>query len=156
MTDYRYGLIRKFPLSDGPVYAFFGINPSTADDREDDATVRKWKGFVARWGGREFIVGNIFAARSTDVKGLAKMDDPIGIKNDEWIKAICDQADIIVPCWGSRQKIPERLRSRVDKVAQMVLQYAGEKPVKCFGKTASGDPKHPLMLGYDTVLEDFA
>lgn len=155
MTDYRYSLVRAFPLSDGPTYAFFGINPSTADDQTDDATVRKWKGFVARWRGSEFIVGNIFAARSTDVKGLAKMDDPVGPRNDSFIKEICAQADIIVPCWGSRQKIPNHLHERVDKVAQSMLQYACGKPVKCFGKTTSGDPKHPLMLGYDTVLEDF-
>ena len=154
MTEYRYHLVRRFPLeNEGPVYAFFGINPSTADDSLDDPTVRKWKGFVGRWGGSEFIVGNCFAARSTDVKGLALMDDPIGPRNDAFINAICEAADIIVPCWGSRSKIPERLRDRVDKVAQMVLSYG--KPVKCFGKTSSGDPKHPLMLGYDTPLEDF-
>jgi hypothetical protein len=29
------------------------------------------------------------------------------------------------------------------------------KPVKVFGLTASGDPKHPLMLGYDTQLVEW-
>lgn len=153
--EYRYTLCRNMGifLADGPIYAFFGINPSTADDREDDATVRRWKGFVARWGGSEFIVGNCFAARSTDVKGLAKMQDPVGPSNDSFINAICKSADILVPCWGSRHKIPNNLHERLDIVTRKVLQYG--KPVKCFGKTASGDPKHPLMLGYDTVLEDF-
>jgi hypothetical protein len=28
------------------------------------------------------------------------------------------------------------------------------KLVKCFGRTKAGDPKHPLMLGYDTPLVD--
>lgn len=155
MTDYRYSLIRIFPLSDGPKYAFFGINPSTADSQEDDATVRKWKGFVARWGGSQFVVGNCFAARSTDVKGLAKMEDPIGKRNDECLRAICEQSDILIPCWGSRQKIPNHLHERVDKVARLVLRYACGKPVMCFGKTSSGDPKHPLMLGYNTVMESW-
>jgi len=30
------------------------------------------------------------------------------------------------------------------------------KPVKVFGLTAGGDPKHPLMLPYDTPLVDWA
>lgn len=154
MIHYRYSLTREFPFADdGPVYAFIGINPSTADDHEDDATVRKWKGFVGRWGGSKFIVANIFAARSTDVNGLALMDDPVGPHNDFHIQAILNTADIIVPCWGSRKKIPNHLHERVDKVTLLVLQYG--KAIKCFGKTASGDPMHPLMLGYDTTLKDW-
>lgn len=54
---YRYRLDRSVADS-GPVYAFFGVNPSTADASIDDATVRKWRGFISRWGGSRFIVGN--------------------------------------------------------------------------------------------------
>lgn len=153
MSQYRYTLVRSFPLCDGSKYAFFGINPSTADDQFDDATVRKWKGFVARWDGCGFVVGNCFAARATDVRKLAEFDDPIGPLNDYHLKNICDACDVLVPCWGSRKKIPDRLHERLDFVTRLVLSY--DKPVMCFGKTSSGDPKHPLMLGYDTVLESF-
>jgi len=154
MTDYRYHLCRAFPLQgEGPIFAFFGINPSTADADTDDATVRKWNGFVSRWGGSEYIVGNCFAARSTDVKGLSSMDDPIGPRNDTFIKVICEQADILVPCWGSRNKIPERLRSRIDDVLSILKE--SNKPIKTFGLTKDGDPKHPLMLSYETQLVDF-
>ena len=74
---YRYRLDRMVSDS-GPVYAFFGVNPSTADASVDDATVRKWRGFVQRWGGSRFIVGNVFAYRATDVKELATAVDPFG------------------------------------------------------------------------------
>ena len=63
---YRYRLDRMVSDS-GPVYAFFGVNPSTADASVDDATVRKWRGFVQRWGGSRFIVGNVFAYRATGI-----------------------------------------------------------------------------------------
>ena len=61
---YRYRLDRVVGM-DGPVFAFFGINPSTADATENDQTVRKWIGFTKTWGGSRFIVGNVWPLRIT-------------------------------------------------------------------------------------------
>lgn len=146
---WRYRLDRRV-AEVGPVYAFFGVNPSTADASIDDATVRKWRGFVTRWGGSRFIVGNVFAFRATDVRELASAADPIGRMNNDHIRAIIAEADILVPCWGNRSKVPVELRSSFHWLTQ-VLQAAG-KPVMTFGLSQGGDPKHPLMLGYDTEL----
>lgn len=154
MTEYRYQLHRAFPLmEEGARYMFIGVNPSTADDYADDATVRKWKGFVSRWNGSQFSVGNLFAARATDVRKLTQMLDPIGPSNDDYLRAMMECAHIIVPCWGSRFKIPERLRIRIDAVTDLIK--ASGKTTRCFGRTNRGDPKHPLMLGYDTTLEEW-
>ncbi len=150
---YRYRLDRRVADS-GPVYAFFGINPSTADASLDDATVRKWRGFVSRWGGSRFIVGNVFAFRSTDVKALATTPDPIGRLNNDHLKQIIAEADILVPCWGDQKKVPPELRLHFHWMRQ-VLTAAG-KPVKTFGLSNGGYPKHPLMLGYDTVMTDWS
>lgn len=146
---YRYRLERK--LADaGPVYAFFGINPSTADACIDDATVRKWTGFCRRWGASRFIVGNAFAYRSTDVTTLAAVDDPFGPDIGDHITDILNEADILVPCWGNVSKVPLRLQGAFD-ILMDALTSSG-KPVRCFGFTKAGDPKHPLMLGYGTPL----
>ncbi|WP_295810364.1 DUF1643 domain-containing protein [uncultured Nitratireductor sp.] len=148
---YRYRLDREIDfLADGPVYAFFGVNPSTADATIDDATVRKWKGFVTRWGGSRFIVGNVFAYRATDVKELAKATDPIGPDNFDHLFRICDEADILVPCWGSRSKLPKALRYRLDWALNVLAGFG--KPLMTFGASKGGDPLHPLMLGYETTL----
>lgn len=149
---YRYRLERSVAM-DGPVYAFFGINPSTADANLDDATVRKWIGFVKTWGGSRFIVGNVFAFRATDVRELATAGNPGGLENLPHLMRIAADADVLVPCWGNRDKVPRELRSRFDDVLAMLI--ATEKPVMHFGLTASGDPKHPLMLGYATPLQDW-
>lgn len=151
--NYRYRLDRNAMHTGGPTYAFFGVNPSTADATLDDATVRKWTGFVRRWGGRRYIVGNVFAWRATDVKQLAQSPDPIGPDNDAHIAGIIAEADILVPCWGNSGKLPLALRDRLNTVA-LALMAAG-KPVRIFGRTANGDPTHPLMLGYDTLLIDW-
>lgn len=146
---YRYRLERDVAM-DGPVYAFFGINPSTADASENDATVRKWIGFTKRWGASRFIVGNVFGFRATDVGNLAYCPDPWGEDNYFHVDQIMAQADILVPCWGSRIKLPKKLQPQLDHFAARFDGYG--KPVMIFGRTASGDPKHPLMLGYDTPL----
>lgn len=151
--QYRYRLDRTVGMS-GPVFAFFGVNPSTADATADDATVRKWIGFTKTWGGSRFIVGNVFAFRATDVRALAAVDDPFGPDIGDHITDIISEADILVPCWGNANKVPPKLQYAFD-VLMDALASSG-KPVRTFGLTASGDPKHPLMLGYRTPLVPWA
>lgn len=147
--NYRYRLERRVS-EDGPTYAFFGVNPSTADASLDDATVRKWKGFVSRWGGSRFIVGNVFAYRATDVKMLAMVENPVGEENFAHMAEIAKDADILVPCWGNRTKVPQPLRWKFNDTLSFLKGF--EKPLLSFGLSNAGDPKHPLMLGYDTEL----
>ena len=149
---YRYSLERTVQ-EHGIVIAYYGVNGSTAGAIENDQTVMKWIGFTQRNGGRKLIVGNAFGYRSKDVKMLATVDDPIGPENAAHLQAIIGEADIHVPCWGNRGKVPERLRDRFDELEHLLR--ASGKPVKIFGLTASGDPKHPLMLAYDTPLIDW-
>ncbi|MCP9793268.1 DUF1643 domain-containing protein [Vulcanococcus limneticus Candia 3F8] len=146
---YRYRLERTVAM-EGPVYAFFGINPSTADANRDDATVRKWIGFTKTWGGSRFIVGNVFAYRATDVKQLATVEDPYGPEIGDHLSSIIEDADILVPCWGKTTKVPPQL---LDAFAALIdaLTSSG-KPIQHFRLTTAGDPKHPLRLGYDTPL----
>ena len=135
------------------VYAYFGVNGATADGDTDDHTVRKWNGFTRINLGLRYIVGNAFGHRAKDVRELALQDDPIGPDNDFYLAQIIAEADILVPCWGSRGKLPRRLRPRLDDVAAML--HASGKPIKIFGLTNSLDPLHPLTLGYDTPLIDW-
>jgi hypothetical protein len=146
---YRYRLEREIGSS-GPVFAFFGVNPSTADATVDDHTVRKWKGFTKAWGGSRFIVGKVFAFRATAVGELARVQDPVGPDNDRHLDAIAREADILVPCWGKRDKAPKAMHPRFDLILQRLV--ASGKLVLCLGVTRGGDPLHPLALPYSTPL----
>lgn len=108
--------------------------------------------FAQRNGARAYIAGNPFAFRATDVRALAAAADPVGPENDAHIAAIIRDADVLVPCWGNRAKLPPSLRPRLDALADML--HASGKPVRVFGFTG-GDPLHPLMLGYATPLVDW-
>ena len=135
----------------GPTYAFFGINPSTADEDVDDATVRKWIGFTKVLGGRGFIVGNVFPYRTKDVKKLVDTPEEATSLNHAYLRVIAHEADILIPCWGNTTKVSKTLEDSFYDVVN-VLQSTG-KPMWTFGYTKSGDPLHPLMLGYDTALQ---
>jgi hypothetical protein len=97
---------------------------------------------------------NPFGAVATDVRELARMDDPIGADNRAHIDAAIADADVLVPCWGSRTKVPKLLRGYFAHMLNR-MRLSG-KPILIFGLTQSGDPMHPLMLGYDTQLIEWA
>lgn len=146
-------MVRMFGQAAAPkelTVAFFGINPSTADAMLDDATVRKWNGFCARLPATRFIVGNVFSYRSTDPKALARTPFPQGPQHYTYIKAMVEGADILVPCWGGRAKVPKRLHHYIDEL--LAYLHRSGKPVMHFGLTDGGDPLHPLFLPYTTQL----
>lgn len=153
---YRYRLDRECcpPFEGSKVIAYFGVNPSTADAMLDDATVRKWRGFTLRNGGHRFIVGNVFSLRATDVRVLRKTLITMGPDHRMHLDAIIQEADVLVPCWGSSEKLEYGHRLYMSYLMRTLLDSG--KPVLHFGQTKSGDPKHPLMLGYDTALQPWS
>jgi hypothetical protein len=150
---YRYRLERDVQL-DGCVFAYFGVNGSTATATENDQTVKKWIGFTQLNRGRRFLAGNAFAFRAKDVRALSGAIDPVGPDNNTHLVAIINEADVLVPCWGARGKLPPRLQPRLDLLREML--FLSGKPIKTFGFTKLGDPLHPQMLGYDTPLRDWS
>lgn len=134
----------------GLVAAFFGVNGSTAGPIEEDHTTKKWFGFSLRNGFRRYIAANPFAFRARDVKRLASVPDPVGPENARYIAEIIAEADVLIPCWGRRDKVPRNLHHHID--ALKAALFASGKPIRIFGLTAGGDPMHPQMLGYDTPL----
>lgn len=146
---YRFELERDVQL-DGIVTALFGVNPSWAGATSDDPTIRKDIGFAKVHGWRQIIKGNVFPFRSDDVRALRGVTDHRLEENAEHIRAIAARADILVPCWGRTDKVPPQLRYAFDVLMDALVSSG--KPVMHFGLTKGGDPKHPLMLGYDTPL----
>lgn len=147
--QYRYRLERDVQMG-GIIVALIGVNPSTADATTDDATIRKDIGFGLRNGWGRIIKGNAFAYRATDVRALGAAIDPVGPETDEHLRQIMADADLVVPCWGGRNKLPKRLRCRLLEVMRLIVQ--SDKPVLVFGLTGGADPLHPLVLPYSTEL----
>ncbi len=148
--NYRYRLERTISDSN-KVVAGIMINPSTADETIDDHTIRKWIGIAKRndWG--KIIIGNKFAYRSTNVKNLKLVNDPIGPDNDSHLRQIFLDADQIIVAWGPLSKTPSDIRDRWKYINELSIET--NKPLYCFGDvTKDGSPRHPLMISYNTTI----
>lgn len=149
---YRLRLDRGI-AAEGLVAVVLGVNPSKADGEVDDPTVVKVTGFGRRLGWRMFSMGNKFAFRATDVGELKLAEHPVGPQNDAFLEAMMGQADVVVAAWGPLSKLPRGLRDRWRAVC-CIADRVG-KPLKCWGTAQDGQPRHPLMLAYDTPLVDW-
>ncbi len=141
---YRYSLIREWD-AEKPKVLFIGLNPSTADETEDDATIRRCIGFAKRWGFGAILVGNLFAIRSKDPAVLYETKDPIGPENDVYLAKMAQEASLIVAAWGNNGGY----RNRSEEVSALFPQ------MKCLGVNKTGEPKHPLYVPSDQALMDF-
>ena len=112
---FRYRLTRDVNKSGKVTIAYFGINPSTADEKKDDPTVRRWRGFTERNNGVKFIIGNVFAFRATDVGELARAEDPVGPENMLHIDGIISEAPVLMNlrCRVVIQISPHLMRRRL-------------------------------------------
>ena len=137
---YRYSLTRGWDDT-LPCVMFIGLNPSTADETKDDPTIRRCIQFAKDWGFGGLIMANLFAFRATDPKDMKRAADPVGPDNDSWLRELKDRAGLVIAAWGAHGTFAERS----EKVLAM-FPDAG-----CLGKTANGQPKHPLYIPGDSV-----
>jgi hypothetical protein len=148
--SYRYWLTRVWAPS--PWLNFICLNPSTADSKIDDATVRKLRAFAQRWGFGGFCLTNLFAYRCTDPRGLLTALDPVGPDNDRWLSTVASQASTIVLAWGA-----VRQRERALRVLTLLDSVRAQSATGlcCLSLTKDGQPGHPLYLRGDTVMHPF-
>lgn len=140
---YRYTLKIVFDAS-LPVLPVVGLNPSIADEKRDDPTVRRWIGYARQWGFGGILVLNLFAIVSTDPKKLLEVEDPVGPLNTlmRWQSEFMNLDP--VPEWAlaSWGKVPRKLKAREDTVylAVPIVEW------RCLKMNADLSPAHPLYL----------
>lgn len=140
---YQYRVDREIQ-TEGTVFAYFVIKPSTVDASINEHVERKLNSFSAEHGCARYIVGNVFGLRAKEIKDLATATDPVGPDNATQLTAIIEEADLLIPCWGSLSSFPIHLAHHFDELIELLL--ASGKPVRIFGHCLSGDPQHPLMI----------
>lgn len=145
---YRYHLWRRWD-KDLPEMVWVMLNPSTADASTDDNTIRRCIGFAKRYGCGGVSVLNVFAYRATNPAELAKVDDPVGPKNEAYLHYARSVAikTLLVCGWG---------KPRVEPALKPAYKQAGVilagLSANCFGVNNDGSPKHPLYLPYNAQL----
>lgn len=130
---YRYVLQRRWQ-HDAPTVLFIGLNPSTADAMQDDATTRVCMNYARRWGYGGMWLANLFAWCATYPRDLFAAQHPIGPRNAATLRALQDDAALVVCAWGDGGAH----RGRDRAVLAMLRQP------HCLTTLRSGRPGHPL------------
>lgn len=135
---YRYRLSRRW--GEGKPVCFVLLNPSTADETQDDPTIRRCIGYAKDWGIGALEIVNLFALRSTDPRALYRHLHPEGSpENDEHILQAAYESELVVVAWGSHG----RLNGRSSVIAPALKRVA---PTFCLTTLKDGQPGHPLYL----------
>lgn len=137
---YRYMLVRQWDATKLMVM-FIGLNPSTANETENDPTVRRVIGFAKDWGYGGVYMMNLFAYVSTDPKALINSGEKIE-RNNVYLEAIAGNAEKVVFAWGAFKLHKKRM---LEVMRMFPNAY-------CLGRSKDGYPKHPLYLKKDTKL----
>jgi len=142
---YRYEL--QITWKDGPLLVMACLNPSTADEMQNDPTVQRQCERADRLGFGSFLMLNAFAIRSTYPSVMLTANDPYG----EWRDAEClvdsyrrNNGAMLIAAWGAHAKHRGRHYELVEAFAKagIAMYY--------LVKTKHGYPSHPLYIGYDT------
>jgi len=132
---YRYALWRTWDAA-GPRILFVGLNPSRADERLDDPTIRRCAGFARSWGYGGLLVGNLFAWRSAHPGSLKRTAAPVGPENGAWLESLAGAADRILVCWG-------RNGGHLGRDRWFASLYGD---LWCLRVNQDGSPAHPLYI----------
>lgn len=151
-SKWRLHLWREWDVT-LPRVVWVMLNPSIADDRMLDQTLRQVLFFSQAFGFGRFDIVNLFAWQATDPSKLRYLhrgptpEDAVGQDNDAVIAEVCLQASKVIVGWG----VNGWWMGRNATVTQLLREEGHE--LHCLGVTKEGHPKHPLYLSHETQLE---
>ncbi len=132
---YRYSLNRVWDTT-APKVLFIGLNPSKADEKTNDPTIRRCIQFAKDWNFGGFCMINLFAYCTHDPKELMKAIDPVGPENDTILQKHISNSETIILIWGNLG----RFLKRNEAVLKLI------KNPLCLKINKNGTPAHPLYL----------
>ena len=124
-----------------PKLLYIMLNPSIADDKKDDPTIKRLMFFTKKYRYGGFYVANLFTQITPYPKEL-NMENLSKKNNLKIINDLIKKSDSIVYAWGNLVSEPRELLEIIDS------------PL-CFGKNLNGTPKHPLYLPSNSKLLKF-
>jgi hypothetical protein len=126
------------------------LNPSVADEKDEDPTLKRCVGFAKKEGFGSLSIVNLFAHIASNFECLKvfKKVEVIGSKNDKHIKDSIEKHRLIVAAWGVKDIIYNRNK-------EILNRFFKDRKIYCLGVTNGGHPRHPLYLNKNTKLEEY-
>jgi hypothetical protein len=141
---YRFSLWRIWDESKD-IVLFIGLNPSNADETNDDPTIKKLITLCGNWGVGGFYIANLFAFITSNPKELLNAGDPIGSLNDSKIQELSEKCSRTIFMWGNHGVLMNRNK----------IVSARFKSPYCIGITKKGNPIHPLYQNGHSELKEY-
>lgn len=138
---YRYKLWRRW--GENPSLAFCMLNPSTANETDNDPTVERCQRRAQAWGYGGLVVVNLFALRATDPNELYTTREPHGPDNGHHISMAADEAALVICAWGKHGAL---MQTGPTILARLRKDF-GPK-IRYLKLNRDGSPQHPLYLPY--------
>lgn len=144
-----------------------GLNPSTADKTNSDATMRKIIGFINNWNERSsfnfdgFIMLNLYPLRETSPEVLNKrhkFNPVLHARNMEVISMILashPNAEILL-CYGDSIESVRWLKDCRDDILKLIARQEGCSLFTLGDLTNMKNPRHPCRLPYTTDLKRYS
>lgn len=145
---YRYLLWRIWDPSK-PILTYLMLNPSTADEVDNDPTITRCQKRAKLLGMGGMRVANLFAWRSAYPEDLAHQVDPVGPGNDQAILQACQDSAFVICGWGKHGGLQSRDR------AVIAMLKAAKVDVRALKVNGDGSPGHPLYISYEVLPAAF-
>jgi hypothetical protein len=151
---FRYVLRRKFTGVNAPLRLCVWMNPSTADDKTDDASIRIGMSYARRWGDGGIVVINVMDLVLTDSRKLPKDQRyATGALHWPYVDGVLagqygDLRKEVLCGWGDA--------GAGEQADRMLHRLRMNGYVPCtLGLTKSGNPGHPLRKSLALPLVPF-
>lgn len=125
---------------------FIMLNPSTANNYQDDPTVKRCVNIADTHDCDRLTIVNLFPFITPIPKVLMKWTAEKLDQNDAHIRDALEHTQLIICAWGSLVK-DEILRSRAREVLKLI-----HVPTFALHINKDGNPKHPLYCKSDSKL----
>ena len=130
---HRYVLWRIWDVK-MPKVLFIGLNPSTADEYEDDPTLKRVIQFAKDWGYGGVFMCNVFSFITPYPKEL---DTTIlSLENMTWMNYYRKKSAEVVCAWGAHKEASQN--------ARRLYRYI--RKASALQMNRDGSPRHPLYV----------
>ena len=134
-----------------------GLNPSTANEKVPDPTIRKVMGFAERKGFDSFVMINLYPQRATNPNDLHQdIDNNLLSENLKYISNLLEneQEFVMLASWSEKVKLRKYFGECIKSI-HSITKKPNVSWVKLGELTKRGHPRHPLYSRYDLEFTDF-
>jgi hypothetical protein len=146
--NYRYALWRIWDETK-PLVMFIGLNPSTANETDNDPTIKSVCRIAKHNGYGGVYMMNCFPLVSTNPEALRDYDKEVFSQqqfflNNQWLSDVSTRCFDVVFAWGNFKVVSDLKRD-----AELLKMFPNAKALQV---NKNGSPKHPLYCKSETKL----